>query len=254
MDINSLAKDNFKRVRLIEAHNSIFNYDLISICETSLNDSVELPETLLDDYTFVPANKPGNTRHDGAGLFYKNSLPVIVRNDLSFYQSIVVELKFGRKKIFFTVLYGSLSIRYTSPEFCAILSNFKNLHSKIQAENPSATFFTGDFNAHSQFRLPDGDTTPEGMEIENLLTSLGLSQIISEPTNFEPSKNPSCFDLIITDQPNLILGSGTRASLDSFCHHQIIYCKVTSEYLPQLHLREQFGILIEQTELPLKGA
>ena len=231
-NINSLAKDNFKRVRLIEAHNSIFNYDLISICETSLNDSVELPETLLDDYTFVPANKPGNTRHGGVGLFYKNSLPAIVRNDLSFDESIVVELKFGRKKIFFTVLYRSPSIKYTSPEFCAFLSNFKNLHSKIQAENPSATFFTGDFNAHSQFWWPDGDTTPEGMEIENLLTSLGLSQIISEPTNFEPSKNPSCIDLIITDQPNLILDSGTRASLDSFCHHQIIYCKVNFRIPP----------------------
>ena len=28
------------------------------------------------------------------------------------------------------------------------------------------------------------------------------------------------------DQPNLVLDSGTRPSLDSFCHHQIIYCKV----------------------------
>ena len=55
---NSLAKGNFQRVRLIEAHNSIFNYDLISICESSLNYSVGLPATLLDDYTFVPANKP----------------------------------------------------------------------------------------------------------------------------------------------------------------------------------------------------
>ena len=34
-NLNSLAKDNFQRIRLIEAHNSIFNYDLISICETS---------------------------------------------------------------------------------------------------------------------------------------------------------------------------------------------------------------------------
>ena len=39
-NLNSLAKDDFQRVRLIEAHNSIFNYDLISVCETSLNDSV----------------------------------------------------------------------------------------------------------------------------------------------------------------------------------------------------------------------
>ena len=132
-NINSLAKDNFKCVRLIEAHNSIFNYDLISICETSLNDSVELPEPLFDDYTFVPANKQGNTRHGGVGLFYKNSLPAIVRNDLSFDESIVVELKFGRKQIFFTVLYRNPSIKYTSPEFCAFLSNYK----KFTFKNPS---------------------------------------------------------------------------------------------------------------------
>ena len=43
-NLNSLAKDNFKRVSLIEAHNSLFNYDMISICETSLNDTVEIPE------------------------------------------------------------------------------------------------------------------------------------------------------------------------------------------------------------------
>ena len=131
-NVNSLAKDNFQRVRLIEAHNSIFNYDLISICETSLNDSVELPEALLNDYTFVPANNPANTRHGGGGgvgvrLFFKNSLPVIVRNYLSFDESIVVELKFGRKIFFFTVLYRSPAFNHTSPEFQDYFSNFRNL-------------------------------------------------------------------------------------------------------------------------------
>ena len=57
-NLNSLATDNFHRVSLIEAHNSCFNYDLISICETSLNDSVNLPEPLLEEYTFVPVNNP----------------------------------------------------------------------------------------------------------------------------------------------------------------------------------------------------
>ena len=73
-NLNSLAKDNFQRLNLIDAHNSIFDYDLISINETSLNDTVELPETLLDDYTFVHANNIANTRHDGVGLFYKKNL------------------------------------------------------------------------------------------------------------------------------------------------------------------------------------
>ena len=93
-------------------------------------------------------------------------------------------------------------------------------------------FFTGDFNAHSQFWWTDGDTTAEGTEIENLLTSLGLAQVISEATNLEPNKNPSCIDLVVTDQPHLILDSGTRASLDPYCRHQIIYWKVNFRIPP----------------------
>ena len=169
-NLNSLAKDNFQRIRLIEVHDAPFNYDLISICETSLNDSVELPETLLDDYTFLPSNNPANVTHGGVGLLFKNSLPVIVRNDLPFDESIVIELKFGRKKIFFIVLYRRPAFNHNSLEFQAFLSNFKSLYSKIQGENPFAMFFTGDFNAHSQFWWPDGDSTPESMEFENLFT------------------------------------------------------------------------------------
>ena len=187
-NVNSIAKDDVQRVYLIETHNSIFNYDLISICETSLNDSIKLSDILLNDYILlcIP-NIQQTTRHGGVGLFYKNSLPIKTRNDLSFEESIVVELNFGRKKILFTVLYRSPTFNHTTP---------------------------------------DGDTTVEGREIENLISSLNLSQLIFEPTNFEPNKNPSCIDLVKTDQPNLVLDSGTRVSLDSFCHHQITYCKV----------------------------
>ena len=146
-NLNSLAKDNFQRIRLIEADNALFKYDLISICETSLNDSVELPETLINDYTFVPANNPSNVRHGGVGLFFKNSLPVIVRDDLSFDESIVIEIKFGRKKIFYIVLYRSPAFNHTTLKLQVFLSNLKKLHSQIQCDNPFATFYPGDFNA-----------------------------------------------------------------------------------------------------------
>ena len=112
------------------------------------------------------------------------------------------------------------------------MSNFENLYSNIQAKNPFTTFFTGDFNAHSQFWWLDGNTTHEGEEIDELFSKLGLSQIISQPTNFEHHKKPSCIDLIVTDQPNIILESGTRPSLDSFCHHQIIHCKANFRIRP----------------------
>ena len=45
---NSLAKNDFERMQLIEAHNSIFNYDLISSCETSLNSSAELSRSSVE--------------------------------------------------------------------------------------------------------------------------------------------------------------------------------------------------------------
>ena len=133
---------------------------------------------------------------------------------MSLDESIVVELNFGMHLI---IILLSLWIS------CQILPTYIP---KIKNENPSASFFTGDFNGGSQFWWPDGDTTPEGREIENLLTSLGFSQLISEPMNFEPNRNPSCIDLVTTDRANLVLDSGTRTSLDFFCHHQIIYCKV----------------------------
>ena len=87
-------------------------------------------------------------------------------------QFIIFEVFLKEKRIPEINLYMILkSFNHTSVKFQAFLSNFKNL--------PFATFFTGDFNAHSQFWWPDGDMNPEGMEIENLFTALCLSQIIS---------------------------------------------------------------------------
>ena len=194
-NLNSIVKNNFERVQLLEAHNSLHNYDIISICETSLNNSIEIPDPLLNEYTFLSANHPDNVSHGGVGLFYKNSLPLKHRKDLSFDETIVVELKFGRKKIFFTVVYRSPSVKYNSPDFEGFLQNFKTLHSNIQAENPYANFYTGDFNGHSQNWWTDGDTTPEGKKIDEMFFELNLSQVISEPTNFTPGKNSLLYRL-----------------------------------------------------------
>ena len=78
---------------------------------------------------------------------------------MSFGDSIVVEVRFVRKMILFTVLYRSPATDNNSPKFQAFLTDFRNLYAKIKAENPFATFFTGDFNAHSQYWWPDGDNS-----------------------------------------------------------------------------------------------
>ena len=91
-NLNSLSKNDFERVQAIEAHNSLFKYDLISVCETNLNDSIEIPSPLLNDYTFLPANHPDNVTHGVVGLFYKDTLPLKHRNDPSFPGDVVVQL------------------------------------------------------------------------------------------------------------------------------------------------------------------
>ena len=234
MEFKFFAKKNIERVQFLAAHNLLFRYNLISICETGLNDSVEIPETLLEDFTFIQANHPSGTRRGGVGLFYRNTLPITIRNDLSFDETIVIELNFGRKKIFFTVIYRSPAFDSKSPEFQTFLLNFENLYTAINSENPFSMFFAGDFNAHSQSWWTGGDTNEEGRKIDDLFIKLGLFQLISEPTNFEPHRNPSCIDLIITDQPNMILDCGTRASLDSSCHHQLTHCKINFRIPPPL--------------------
>ena len=214
-NLNTLSKDNFCRVSLLEAHNTIHNYDIISLCETSLNDEIQIPENLLPGYIYHPLNHPDGRKSGGVGIFYKESLPLRIRADLSFDECLVCELKFPRKKIFFTVFYRNPEHKVNSTGFETFLENFEQLYSKIYQEKPYASFFTGDVNGHTQAWYPDGDTNPEGSALDELFSSLNLSQIINEPTHFfRDDCAPSCIDIILTDQPNVILHSGVRPSLD----------------------------------------
>ena len=100
-NLNTISKNDFYRVSLLEAHNIHFNYDIISLCETSLQDNSSDIKNMLPGYVFLSANNPNGTKNGGVGIFYKESLPLRIRNDLSFDECLVCELNFGRKKYSF---------------------------------------------------------------------------------------------------------------------------------------------------------
>ena len=135
-NLNTLSKVNFHRVSILEAHNTIFKYDIISLCETSLNDENPVPENALPGYKYHPLNHPNGNRNGGVGIFYKESLPLRIRSDLSFDECLVTELIFGRKRIFFTAFYRNPEHKATSPEFDDFLTSFENLYAQIKNENP----------------------------------------------------------------------------------------------------------------------
>ena len=94
----------------------------------------------------------------------------------------------------------------------------------IIQKNPFLTVVINDFNARSSKRWTDAMTAQEGLTIENLLSQFSLSQVINEPTHIS-EKLYSCIDLLFTKQQNFIIESGIHPSLNSNCHHQIIYGK-----------------------------
>ena len=123
-------------------------------------------------------------------------------------------------------------MKANTPEFHNFMNDFQILYANILKEKPYACFFTGDFNAHSANWWPNGVTNAEGFAIDELLSTLDLKQLIREPTNFEDNKSPSCIDLIICDQPNVVMESGVRPSPDNFCKHQMTFCNLNLHIPP----------------------
>ena len=122
--------------------------------------------------------------------------------------------------MFFTNLYRS-PYTHGTQQFETFLTNFVTLYENIKNENLYVVFFPGDCNGHSQLWWHQGDINAEGREMEQLTSLLGLKQLINEP-----NKNPICIDLIFTGQPNCIIESGTKPSLENLYHHQITFCCV----------------------------
>ena len=82
----------------------------------------------------------------------------------------------------------------------------------------------GDFNARSSSWCRYDISNNEGVQIDSVTSIHGLEQLIYEPTHIL-SNSSQCIDLIFTDQPNLLVDSGTHPSLHPNCHHQTIHCK-----------------------------
>ena len=147
-NLNSITAYDFLRVSLIEAYNSVYNYDIIGIVETHLDSTVEEDRLAPDGYSFVKDNHPQNLKRGGVGLYIKDSLASKNRSDLvTLPECIVYEIQVNRKKYFFAVIYRSPS---QGPEgFDNFTINFELMLSKMHSESPFCVIITGDFNCRS---------------------------------------------------------------------------------------------------------
>ena len=88
-----------------------------------------------------------------------------------------------------------------------------------------------------------------------MFSGINLAQIISEPTHImRDSCKPSCIDLILTDQPNIVLDSGVRDSLDSTVKHKIIFTKINFKIPPPPNFTRKIWHFNRAREASIKKA
>ena len=228
-NLNSICAYDFTRVSLIEAYNSVYNYDLIGIAETHLDSTVDVSKLDLTGYSFLKSNHPNNVKRGGVGLYVKDTFPANSRPDMvTLPECIVCEVQLDNKKYFFAILYRSPS--QSQIEFQDFMNNFELMLSKMSGENPYCVIITGDFNCRSTNWWGDDIENDEGKLFEPFTSDLGLHQLINEPTH-SIGNSRSCIDVIFTDQQYLFLESGVHPSLHEKCHHQIVYGKLSVRVL-----------------------
>ena len=225
-NVNGIAAHDYVKLSLLKAYNAAYNYDIICLGETYLNSSHLHSDQRINiqGYQLLRADHPDNTNRGGVSLYYKENLPLRIRNDISPLQEcLVCEIKINKKKCFVSCLYRSPS--QSSVEFDDFCAGLETTFSNLNLESPFCCIFLGDFNAKCSKWYGNNDDHC-GLELESLTSSASYTQIIKEATHLLPDRLPSCIDLIFSNQPELVLESGVHASLYNTCHHQIIFAKI----------------------------
>ena len=84
-NFNWLAAHDFIKVPLIEAFITTSNIDIVCLSETLLDSTISDDDVNMqvNRYSFLRADLPNNVKRGGFCIYFKESLPLIIRNDLT---------------------------------------------------------------------------------------------------------------------------------------------------------------------------
>ena len=139
-----ITANNFIKISLLEAYNTIHNFDLICISETFLdsNYSDDGQRLRLQGYDMIRSDHPSDTKRGGVCIYYKEHLPFVRRDDIKILDECLVgEIKIKNKNCFITCIYRSPN--QTADEVDIFLSGFEQTCSNIALESPLCSFITG---------------------------------------------------------------------------------------------------------------
>ena len=133
---------------MIEAFISTHKFDILCLSEIFLDSTIDLNDENIniDGNSILRADHPSNNIHGGFCIYFKQSLPLIRRDDVSTMQeAIVTEISVKNETCFFTWAYRSQS--QTRDEFKNFSSEQNLLLTNINNNQPACSILIGDFDA-----------------------------------------------------------------------------------------------------------
>ena len=109
--LNGITVHNFAKVNLLQAYNTIHDFDMICFSESYLDSfaSSDNDNFYIRDYKLVRADHTGNVKRGGVRIYFKESLPVSCIPNLFLKEYLVFEVSINNKRGYVVSLYRSPS-------------------------------------------------------------------------------------------------------------------------------------------------
>ena len=188
------------------------HFDVIAVSESHLGPQITDNEISLPNYQIF--RKDRNRRGGGVCVYVNDCIAVTRLPDLEIDNIEIVWLKlnFNGNTIYFGTCYSPPG--QSIEEITYFLETLENHISEILRRTPNhMLILTGDFNDRTtEWHSPHTDSEL-GPHLYNLIHSLHLSQLITEPT-----RNHNILDLLITNNPTRIIESGVLDPIHDLDH------------------------------------
>ena len=122
--------------------------------------------------------------------------------------------------MFFTCFYRSPSQSHDERE--NVCSEPNLLLTNIINNQPTCSILIGYFNAKCSKWCSSAKSDIAGLEIDNITTTAGYSQLINKAKHFINGTS-SCIDLFFSSNVSFIRNYGIEQSIYEKCHHNITY-------------------------------
>ena len=183
-NLDGLTAHDSTKISLLQAYITQHSYDIICLTETFLNSSILSDDNriTIDGYNLIRSDRPSNSKKGGACIYYKENIPLILRDDINTLDNcLVTEIRSQNEKCFLTCICRFLS--QNQDEFKNFSTNFHILLNNINDELPLCSIVTGDFNARCSRWWKNDITNLQGQERDLLILSAGYNQVIDKPTH-----------------------------------------------------------------------